>query len=217
MSTPVETFPALAAIPGFTHGFLLRDPEVDTATTDRVEVLERLADSHSAALGTLEIDQLVTAEQIHGDLISEIDRGCAAEADGLLSPAGSERALGIYVADCCAVWIVDPVKRAHALVHSGRKGSEMGIAPQAVRRLIAECGSDPADLVVQLSPCVRPPLYEIDFAEMIRAGCLAEGVPANQIHDPGTCTGSDLGRYYSYRVEKGATGRMLAVAGFLGN
>jgi copper oxidase (laccase) domain-containing protein len=29
--------------------------------------------------------------------------------------------------------------------------------------------------------------------------------------DDGICTGREIGRYYSYRVERGRTGRMLAV------
>ena len=33
------------------------------------------------------------------------------------------------------------------------------------------------------------------------------------IHDSGICTACDLGRYYSYRAEKGKTGRMLAMIG----
>jgi copper oxidase (laccase) domain-containing protein len=37
-------------------------------------------------------------------------------------------------------------------------------------------------------------------------------VPPEAVHDCGVCTSSDLGRYYSYRVEKGKTGRHLAVA-----
>ena len=69
-------------------------------------------------------------------------------------------------------------------------------------------------MIVQLSPCIRPPAYEIDFAAQIRESCEEAGVPAGQIHDPGTCTSRDLDRYYSYRVEKGKTGRMLAVIGW---
>jgi copper oxidase (laccase) domain-containing protein len=34
-----------------------------------------------------------------------------------------------------------------------------------------------------------------------------------EIHDSGVCTACDLDRYYSYRVEKGKTGRMLALVG----
>ena len=34
-----------------------------------------------------------------------------------------------------------------------------------------------------------------------------------EIHDSGVCTACDLDRYYSYRAEKGKTGRMLALFG----
>ena len=74
-------------------------------------------------------------------------------------------------------------------------------------------GSDPGDLVVQLSPCIRPPHYEIDFAAQIRQQCREAGV--NQIHDSGVCTACDLNSYYSYRAEKGKTGRMLALLGLV--
>jgi hypothetical protein len=74
-------------------------------------------------------------------------------------------------------------------------------------------GTDPADLHVQLSPCIRPPAYEIDFAAQIRQQAQDAGVPAAQIHDTGLCTSLDLHRFYSYRMEKGRTGRMLALLG----
>ena len=77
--------------------------------------------------------------------------------------------------------------------------------------MIERFGSDPADLIVQLSPCIRPPHYEVDIATEIIRQCRALGV--QHIHDSGTCTASDLSRYYSYRAEKGKTGRMLAMIG----
>jgi hypothetical protein len=36
-----------------------------------------------------------------------------------------------------------------------------------------------------------------------------------QIHDAGACTACDIDRYYSYRAEKGKTGRMLALLGLV--
>ena len=72
----------------------------------------------------------------------------------------------------------------------------------------AQFGSRASDLVVQLSPCIRPPHYEIDFAAEIVRQCRELGVTS--IHDSGVGTASDLDRYYSYRAEKGRTGRMLA-------
>ena len=80
-----------------------------------------------------------------------------------------------------------------------------------VSQMTERFGSDPANMIVQLSPCIRPPHYEVDFASEISRQCRALGV--QYIHDPGTCTACDLGRYYSFRAEKGKTGRMLAVLG----
>ncbi|PYL69986.1 MAG: hypothetical protein DMF22_10430, partial [Verrucomicrobia bacterium] len=62
-----------------------------------------------------------------------------------------------------------------------------------------------------LSPCIRPPHYELDFAAEIVRQCRALGV--KEIHDPAVCTACDLDCYYSYRAEKGKTGRMLALLG----
>ena len=81
--------------------------------------------------------------------------------------------------------------------------------------MIREFGSDPRDLTAVLGPCIRPPHYEIDFASQIRDQALAAGVPENQYFDSGLCTASDLSRFYSYRIEKGNTGRHLALLGRL--
>jgi copper oxidase (laccase) domain-containing protein len=66
-------------------------------------------------------------------------------------------------------------------------------------------------MIVQLSPCIRPPHYEVDFAAEIIRQCRSIGI--KEIHDSGVCTACDLGRCYSYRAEKGKTGRMLAMIG----
>ena len=122
-------------------------------------------------------------------------------------------ALGIYVADCCAVYIIDPKTPAIGLVHSGRKGTELAVVTNAINQMVHCFSSDPANMIIQLSPCIRPPHYEIDFAAEIMRQCRAFGV--KEIHDSGICTACDLDRYYSYRAEKGKTGRMLALIGLM--
>jgi len=117
------------------------------------------------------------------------------------------------VADCCAVYIVDPKTPAIGLVHSGKRGTELAVAIEAIERMMEKFGSDPANMIVQLSPCIRPPHYEIDFVAEIIDQCRGLGV--ERIHDSGVCTACDLNRYYSYRAEKGKTGRMLALLGLL--
>jgi copper oxidase (laccase) domain-containing protein len=106
------------------------------------------------------------------------------------------------------------VRRVIALLHSGRKGSELGIAAAAIAHMHEDFGCEPADIVAQLSPCIRPPNFEIDFAALIVAQCHAAGL--RQIHDSGVCTAAHLDRYYSYRAERGRTGRLLAVLALAG-
>ncbi len=54
-------------------------------------------------------------------------------------------------------------RRQSVCVHSGRKGTELGVVPNAIRQMIDRFGSDPAKMIVQLSPCIRPPHYESRF------------------------------------------------------
>jgi copper oxidase (laccase) domain-containing protein len=127
--------------------------------------------------------------------------------DGLIT-ARSGVCLGIHVADCCAVYLHDRVRNCVGLVHSGRKGTELRIVQVAIQKLRDAFGSEPADIVAQLSPCIRPPHYEVDFAAEIVRQCRESGV--REVFDPGVCTACNIERYYSYRAERGSTGRMLA-------
>ena len=158
---------------------------------------------------------MLTAEQVHGDKIEIIDLPLESDQhfagrDGFIT---NQRgiALGIYVADCCAVYIVDPITPAIGLVHSGKKGTELAIAAKTIEQMTARFGCESANMIVQLSPCIRPPHYEIDFASQIVEQCRAQSV--KQIHESGVCTACHPDLYYSYRAEKGRTGRMLALLG----
>lgn len=206
-----ERFPALDAIPSIRAGFICRIPGVNVAV-EREEALRRLAAPHRNALEDAGLGEFVfaTAEQVHGNRIARVAADTpfpVAGADALLTTAHGV-CLGIYVADCAAVFLADRNGRAIALVHSGKKGTELGIVPEAVSALCEVPGISPGDLVAQISPCIRPPHYEVDFAAEIRRQLAAAGV--RDIHDSETCTASHPDRYYSYRLEKGFTGRLLA-------
>jgi copper oxidase (laccase) domain-containing protein len=218
MDLPFEQFPALSAIEICAHAFTQRIPGIDVLH-EKAEVLKRLDGAHREIRNAIGIGdwQLVTAQQVHGSKIAIVEycsRGPVGRefpgCDGIITTQ-RRVALGIYVADCCAVYIVDRKTPAIGLVHSGRKGTELGVVPNAIREMIDRFNSDPADMIVQLSPCIRPPYYEIDFAAEIVQQCRPLGV--REIHDSGVCTACDLNRYYSYRAEKRKTGRMLALLG----
>ena len=230
MQFPFEQFPALSAIGICRHVFTQRIAGIDVSH-DKAEALNRLDAAHREIRNAIGVGDwpLFTAKQIHGNKIAVVDEvGSARRADrGRRSAASLPQqefpasdgiitnqrgiALGVRVADCCAVYIVDPRTPAIGLVHSGRKGTELGVVPSAITQMIERFGSDPSSMIVQLSPCIRPPHYEVDFAAEIIRQCRALGM--KEIHDSGVCTACDLERYYSYRAEKGKTGRMLALIG----
>jgi copper oxidase (laccase) domain-containing protein len=206
---PVQRFPALSETGVVEHGFILRIPGLDVKT-DRESALQRLEYYHRDQLASIGTRSLKLAEQIHGNGVATIDAGSAAktkEVDGLVT-MDRNVVLGIHVADCCAVFLVDPIRLVIGLVHSGKKGTERNIVGTAIRKLRNEFHSESKDLIAVLSPCIRPPHYEVDFAQSIVAQIGAENV--GKIYDDGENTGSDLERFYSYRMEKGRTGRMLA-------
>jgi polyphenol oxidase len=208
-----EHFPALGALDNIVHGFTLRVADIELSH-NKMEVLARLDCVHREIRSEHGLGRapFITAQQVHGERIGVVDKATAEDecfdgCDGLIT---NQRGvcLGIYVADCCAVFVVDPVHNAIGLVHSGKKGTELGIISNAINSMVEHFDSRFADLIVQLSPCIRPPHYETDFAAEIARQCRDLGITA--VNDCGVCTACDLNRYYSYRAEKGRTGRMLA-------
>jgi copper oxidase (laccase) domain-containing protein len=213
---PVEQFPAIDASGVCRHLFTQRITGIDVSH-DKAEALRRLEAAHREIRDAIGVGDwpLLTAQQIHGNNVAIIDTPVESDkhfagCDGFIT---NQRriALGVHVADCCAVYLVDPKTPVVGLVHSGRKGTELGVVTNAITQMVESFGSEPTELIVQLSPCIHPPHYEIDFAAEIIEQCRAQGVL--EIHHSGVCTACDLHRYYSYRAEKGKTGRMLALIG----
>lgn len=210
-AVPFETFPALDELSKIRAVFLQRVPGLDVKT-NRETALKRLAGIHREALdavGFLDMP-LAKASQVHSAnvvRISSTDTFPVPDCDALITTE-SNLCLGIYVADCAAVYVADRYGRGIGLAHSGRKGTELGIVSKTIAALCVAAGADPQDLIVQISPCIRPPHYEVDFAAEIRSQIAEAGV--HEIHDCTSCTGSNLEKYYSYRKEERQTGRLLA-------
>lgn len=211
-----EFFPAFEKLSRVRAAFVPRVPGIDV-TAERAEVLRRLEATHQLARQEAGMGGMVfaTAEQVHGNKVVEVFATSSYPvpgADGLFTITPGI-CLGIYVADCAAVYLVDRQARGIALVHSGKKGTELGISSVAVEALCGATGADPQDLIAQISPCIRPPHYEINFAAEIVSQLRDRGV--GEVVDCGICTACHPDLYYSYRMEKGRTGRMLATLAML--
>jgi len=205
----------ISCMEGFKALFIERFENVDVST-DRSETLRRLKPYHDRAIvgAGLDPDCVCYAEQVHGAGIAQVgsaDVGSTFPAvDGLITNEQGV-GLGIYVADCGVLYLVDPESRLVGLLHSGKKGSELGITEKAIGIMKEEYGCCSKNIRAYLAPCIRPPAYEVDFAAQIRQQFLSSGGLEKNFNDSEVCTSSDRSRFYSYRVEKGKTGRMLAV------
>lgn len=210
---------SLNNIPGLVADFIGRIPgiEVDTDKWGTLARLKPFHDSHIESLG-FNASQLALAEQVHGAEIVDVSglhefSSYSPGVDGLIHDGQSPCLLGIYVADCAAVWLYDKETGAMALLHSGKKGTEGNITGRALAEMTNRFQTDPANVLAVISPCIRPPLYEFDIPSALLHQLRDAGVHDSHIFDSGLCTGSDLDSFYSYRVEKGSTGRMLALLG----
>ncbi len=177
-----------------------------------------------AALGT----PVVLVRQVHGArVVDAADAAPSTEADGLVEH-GCERAVGVLVADCVPVALVDPGRRV-AVVHAGWRGLCAGAVPAALAQF-----EDPARVVAVLGPSISGAAYQVGeevarrFAD--HAGALApdgpghwrldlRAVAAAQLERLGvegdrvlvTAEATDGGAtFFSYRAER-PTGRFALV------
>jgi len=202
-----------------------------------------------AAAAGFDLAALVTAQQVHGTRLAWVrktDRGRGAldwesalpETDGLLT-IEPDVPVAILVADCAAVLIADPVRRALALAHAGWRGALGRIASAAVRALV-ESGSHPEDLRAGISPTLCPACLEVsaeigntvaselgketvDFTHekpqlrihaMLAADLAAAGVSPAQIAAHPDCTRCRNDKYFSHRGQNRRAGRLALAAWF---
>ena len=193
-------FPELEAR-GLLHAFTLRSVP-PLISVDVPQILEEAGLPKNYGIG----------EQTHGAGVAVVNQGGKGKVipavDALITRE-KNLSLVIRVADCGPVWIHCEKTGAIGLVHSGRKGTEAGVVGATIRRMREEFGSEPSSMMALLGPCIRPPHYDVNFAgEILRQ---LEREKVGKVVDSGLCTASDLTRFYSYRTEKGQTGRHFAV------
>lgn len=147
--------------------------------------------------------------------------------------------LMLFFADCVPVLIFDPVRRVAGVSHAGWKGTVAKIAQKTVLAMQENFGTKPGDCLVGIGPSIGPCCYEVDdmvinqlkqqftgweqlakphgqrwrlnLWQANRVQLEEIGVSADNIVVSGVCTACNSELYYSYRTEKGRTGRIGAV------
>lgn len=169
--------------------------------------------------------------QVHGTtIVTPAEAG--SQADGMSVEAG-DPCVAVTVADCAPVAIVSSDGCRGALLHSGWRGSRLGIGVRAVERLWRQ-GVAPSSLSVSIGPCIHACCYPVgsevadavpsfcliphrsgrfalDLPGLIAGSLVGAGVPIARIHVAPECTSCRSDRFYSHRRDLGVTGRHWAL------
>ncbi len=133
----------------------------------------RVAENRKIILDALSIDYrtAVTAQQVHKDkiaLVRKEDKGKGAfkyskgiaQTDALITDIPGIPLLMCY-ADCVPVFIFDPIKKAIALIHSGRKGTELELTLKALSNMEKIFETNPRSCLAAIFPSIGPCCYNI--------------------------------------------------------
>ena len=158
-------------------------------------------------------------------------------ADGIFTDK-PEVTLIMRFADCVPLVFYDPARKVVGIVHAGWQGTLLRIGAEAVSAIARQYGSSASDLRVGMGPSICGECYQVgedvhkqflktwgreaeQFFLNKEDGLYLDLWGANEwvlreagvgwVENSGFCTAEKLDEWYSYRKEKGVTGRFAVV------
>lgn len=159
--------------------------------------------------------------------------------DGMMTASTGLMLVSFY-ADCIPLFFFDSSQRAVAVAHSGWQGTISGIAANTIIMMRDCFASKPEDIEVFIGPGIGGCCYQIqedlykkinklladpevimlkngeiywDLKLTIRKMLINSGIIPDKIIECDLCSSCRNDLFYSYRKEKGLTGRMAAAIG----
>lgn len=173
------TYPGLEAEKEFLHGFSTRlggvskehlySMNLSFARGDKEENVRENFQRIAHAVGFSE-EKMVFTHQTHTTNVRKVTeedwgKGFSKErdysdVDGLITNV-PQTVLTTFYADCVPIYLVDPVKKAIGLCHSGWRGTVGKISQMTIARMQEEYGSDPKDILAAVGPSICQNCYEV--------------------------------------------------------
>ncbi len=182
------------------------------------------------------LDDLAIAGQVHGTAVQEVvEPGLYPGFDGLITRKRG-LLLCLTAADCASVLLADVPNGIVGACHAGWRGAVGRIVIDTVARMVT-LGASPASMVAYVSPCISSHNFEVgpevaeqfdeafvhylpgqerplvDLKAAIRAQLLEGQLEASHIEIAPYCTYGEKDRFFSYRAERGKTGRLMGFVG----
>ena len=185
-------------------------------------------------------DTVAKSHQVHEDkILNVLNPGRFEGYDAMITSIPNIQ-LAVTVADCTPILIFDPVTKSVAAVHAGWRGTVKRIVAKTVAMLQTEFGADPKHCVAYVGTCIDACSFEVGedvsdhfeeqykrfdsekkkyFVDLKAANhdqLITSGLSPENIQISAYSTVLNNDDYFSYRFEKGFTGRMLATIGLVG-
>ncbi len=207
---------------------------------DRDEFVIKNVNIVCSALSFTE-ENLSRTNQVHDSKVAilkepvKVSVGC----DALVTDKGGIPLLSTS-ADCVPVLLYDREKKVCASIHSGWKSTVKKIVLNAVKAMVNEYGSDPADILAAIGPSIGKCCFQIkkdvydafsesfrdlsfikeegdgihyraDLWEAVRRTLIEAGLKDENISLAGECTVCNNQLYFSSRAGKGKFGSLGAI------
>jgi polyphenol oxidase len=185
--------------------------------------------SHSLSQLNLDIDNLCNLKQVHGTDVLVAKKG-QQQADALVSNEPG-LVLAVSIADCYPILFHDPINHVIGAAHAGWRGTVGRIALKTVEQMI-KLGADTKNIQVAIGQGISKEKFEVgnevmeqfvangfpkdiitnNHIDLVASNIFAlteSGISPKNIWSMNRCTFED--DFFSYRRDKGNTGRMWGV------
>ena len=238
--TIFESFQNLVAVQSNRNGGFSKQPyqsmNLGLNTEDEKSMVEKNRKRFFEHLG-IESSSVAFSHQVHGDKLLKVDKPLRSAGYDALMTDKPGVFLSVTVADCTPVLIYHPEGGAVAAIHAGWRGTFAEIVIKTMQAFEKTYNIQAQDCLAYVGTCISLGAYEVgnevadkfknafkkwndktqkyhlDLKAANKSQLLEVGIPESQIEVSPFCTYLNNVDYFSYRKEKGKTGRMLAVIG----
>ena len=179
IEVPLLHFSLFEDLTGFVHAFTTRKGGVSMGDCSSMNLSFSRGDEEAAvrenyrriakALGVTK-EQFVCSDQTHTTNIKRVTREDLGkgvtrpkdytDVDGLITNEAGIL-LSTFYADCVPLYVIDPVKKAIGLSHSGWRGTVNKMGKVTIEAMQKAFGSKPEDLYCAIGPSICQDCYEV--------------------------------------------------------
>jgi polyphenol oxidase len=180
----------------------------------------------------------IVSDELRGSGSTDLENAVA-DTDAMVTDTPGI-CLIVLVADCVPLIFFDPSRRAIGVAHAGWRGTLKSIASNTVSAMTEAFGSSSGDIMAGIGPSIGPCCYRVgpDVISQVKSvfrgrndfivneskggegyldlwkanleGLLRAGIERQNIEIAGRCTCHEHDLFFSYRSQRGDTGRFAA-------